>query len=77
VCELVLDFKVLFPINLSERLINGIAQMKQILAAKITSPGAEKTGEELSQHLDKIVKNATSKCKKTDLRSNFEFNCLV
>jgi hypothetical protein len=35
--------------------------MKQILAAKITSPSAEKTGEELSQHLDKIVKNATSK----------------
>jgi hypothetical protein len=49
--------------HFSERLINGISQMKQILAAKITSPGAEKTGEELGQHLEKIVKNATSKCK--------------
>jgi hypothetical protein len=45
----------------AERLINGISQMKQILAAKITNPSAEKSGEELNQHLDKIVKNATSK----------------
>lgn len=42
----------------TEKLLNGISQVKQILLAKFTNQGSK---EELNQHLEKVVKNATSK----------------
>lgn len=42
-----------------ERLINGIAQAKQILAAKLAEQVPEKQ-EELTRSMDKVVKSATS-----------------
>ena len=43
-----------------ERLIHGIIQAKQILAAKLaeTNPEAQ---EELTRQIEKVCKNATSK----------------
>lgn len=43
-----------------ERLLNGIAQTKQILAAKIGETSTENQ-EELSKHAEKVAKSATSK----------------
>ncbi|XP_026475279.1 protein CREBRF homolog [Ctenocephalides felis] len=39
-----------------KKLLNGITQVKQILLAKFTNQGNK---EELNQHLEKVVKNAT------------------
>jgi hypothetical protein len=45
---------------LTERLIAGISQIKQVLAAKFTTENHENQ-EDLTKHIDKIVKTATSK----------------
>lgn len=43
-----------------ERLLSGISQAKQVLAAKLSESATEKQ-EELSVHLEKVAKSATSK----------------
>jgi len=42
------------------RLNAGISQLKQVLAAKFTAENQE-SQEELTKHIEKIVKSATSK----------------
>lgn len=44
----------------SERLINGIAQLKHVIAAKFNESVSD-SQEELSKRADKVVKSATSK----------------
>jgi len=43
------------------RLINAIAQVKQMLVAKTTSDSFPKESQELTNASEKIAKNATSK----------------
>lgn len=43
-----------------ERLNAGISQIKQVLAAKFTADNQE-SQEELTKHIEKVVKSATSK----------------
>lgn len=45
-----------------KRLLTGIAQMKQLLVAKVNSEASAQ--DDLSKHSDRIVKNATSKLAK-------------
>lgn len=42
-----------------KKLLNGIQQMKQLLVAKVNADSSNK--EEINRHMDKVVKNATSK----------------
>lgn len=51
----------------SERLLNGIQQMKQILAMKWQKPPGE-DAEEINQQVEKIAKQATSKYSRTFFR---------
>ena len=46
--------------TLTERLNAGISQLKQVLAAKFTADNQE-SQEELTKHIEKVVKSATSK----------------
>lgn len=43
-----------------ERLINGIKGLKQILTAKCSKPSTDNS-EEINQHIERIIKSATSK----------------
>lgn len=53
------------------RLINAIAQVKQMLVTRTTSDSFPKETQELTKASEKIAKNATSKY---DCRI---FNCLI
>jgi hypothetical protein len=46
--------------TVTERLNTGISQLKQVLAAKFTAENQD-SQEELTKHIEKIVKSATSK----------------
>jgi hypothetical protein len=46
--------------SVTERLNAGISQVKQVLAAKFTAEHQE-SQEELTKHIEKVVKTATSK----------------
>jgi hypothetical protein len=46
--------------NVTERLNAGISQIKQVLAAKFATENRE-SQEELTKHIEKAVKTATSK----------------
>ena len=42
-----------------KKLLSGIAQMKQLLIAKVNNEASNQ--EEINKHIEKVVKNATSK----------------
>jgi hypothetical protein len=46
--------------TVTERLNTGISQIKQALAAKFTTESQE-SQEELTKHIEKVAKSATSK----------------
>jgi hypothetical protein len=61
-CILLLLYKV-YPnicFTVTGRLNAGISQIKQVLAAKFTTENQE-SQEELTKHIEKVVKTATSK----------------
>lgn len=53
-------FNFLTIFSITERLLSGIAQIKQIIAMKCTTQVGENK-DEINQQIDKIVKSATSK----------------
>lgn len=54
------NYLIFFLFSKIERLLSGIAQIKQIIAMKCTKQVGENK-DEINQQIDKIVKSATSK----------------
>lgn len=50
----------IFLFTPKERLINGIKNLKQILTVKCSKPSTDNS-EEINQHIERIIKSATSK----------------